>query len=66
MTRKFEAELNKIVELYGSKIHNKELKQSIIKLFELHKQGDLEDEKVDTSHISERQTDIFTIFSKEN
>jgi len=59
MTKKFEKELNKIVRLYGKARHKDSLKTSILNLLKLYESGDLDDESIDKSHISEHQTDIF-------
>lgn len=65
MTHKFEAELNKIVKAYASENHHEDLKQSIVRLFDLYEDRKLEDEIVDKSHISEHQTDIFMQIQEE-
>lgn len=60
MTNQFEKELEKIVSHFADDKQKANLKESIINLFEKYDSGELNDEVVDNSHISERQTDIFS------
>lgn len=63
MTKTFEKEVNKIVELHADDYSRSSLKQAIFNLFEKLESGDLKDEVIDVSHISEHQTDIFSQIS---
>lgn len=59
MTRTFEKELDKITKAFAKESKQKDLKKSIKILFEKYESGELKDEVIDRSHISEHQTEMF-------
>ena len=59
MKTKLETEIKKIVDLYAAEDMQSALSSAIHNLLEKNDQGAFDDQKIDVSHISERQTNIF-------
>lgn len=59
MSQTLEKEIRNICELYAKDGRSEQLKEVIIQLLDKKEKGLLKDEKIDRSHISIRQTEIF-------
>ena len=59
MTKTFEDEVDKIVELFAKDQNQKDIKKAIINLFNKYDSGQLKDKVIDKSHISDRQIEMF-------